>query len=88
VLHKGWKLIRADRPDKRWLFNLVTDPTEQVNLAPEEPAKVAELEALLAAHNEEQAEPMWPSVLDGPQLIDKHGGQPFAEGDDYIYWPN
>ena len=40
VLHKGWKMIRADRPDKRWLFNLVTDPTEQVNLAAEEPAKV------------------------------------------------
>jgi arylsulfatase A-like enzyme len=88
VLHKGWKMIRADRPDKRWLFNLVTDPTEQVNLAAEEPAKVAELEALLAAHNAVQAEPMWPSVQDGPQLIDKHGGQPYAEGDDYIYWPN
>jgi uncharacterized sulfatase len=88
VLHRGWKLIRADRPDKRWLFNLAEDPTEQLNLAAEAPEKVAELEALLAAHNAEQAEPMWPSVLDGPQLIDKHGGQPFEPGDDYIYWPN
>ncbi len=88
VLHNGWKMIRADRPDKRWLYNLQTDPTEQVNLAAEEPARLAELEALLAAHNAEQAEPMWPSVLDGPQLIDKHGGQPYEEGDDYIYWPN
>jgi arylsulfatase A-like enzyme len=88
VLHQGWKLIRADRPDKRWLFHLTEDPTEQVNLAAEEPARVAELEALLAAHNAEQAEPLWPSVLDGPQLVDKHGGEPYEEGDEYIYWPN
>ena len=88
VLHKGWKMIRADIPDKRWLFNLVSDPTEQNNLAAEEPAKLAELEALLAVHNAEQAAPMWPSVLNGPQLIDKHGGQPYEPGDDYIYWPN
>jgi len=88
VLHKGWKLIRAERPDKRWLFHLASDPTEQVNLAAEAPAKVAELEALLAAHNAEQAPPMWPSVMDSPQLIDKHGGQAYEPGDEYIYWPN
>ncbi len=88
VLHRGWKLIRADRPDKRWLFHLIEDPTEQVNLAAEEPARVAELEALLAAHNAAQAAPLWPSVIDSPQLIDKHGGEPYQEGDEYIYWPN
>lgn len=88
VLHQGWKLIRADRPDKRWLFHLTMDPTEQVNLAAESPAKVAELEALLNAHNAEQVAPMWPSVIDGPQLVDKHGGQDYEEGDEYIYWPN
>ncbi|MEQ8859039.1 MAG: sulfatase-like hydrolase/transferase [Pseudomonadales bacterium] len=88
VQHLGWKLIRADQPDKRWLFDLAVDPTEQVNLASREPAKVRELEALLTAHNAEQAEPLWPSVLNSPQLIDKHGGQPYVEGDEYIYWPN
>jgi uncharacterized sulfatase len=88
VQHRGWKLIRADRPDKRWLFDLTSDPTEQVNLAAERPDKVDELEALLAAHNAEQAEPLWPSVINSPQLIDKHGGQPYEEGDEYIYWPN
>lgn len=88
VQHQGWKLIRADRPNKRWLFNLTIDPTERNNLASEEPQKVAELEALLAAHNAEQAEPLWPSVLDFPQLVDKHGGQEYVAGDEYIYWPN
>lgn len=88
VWHEGWKLIRADKPDKRWLFNLIEDPTEQNNLADQMPDRVAALEALLAAHNAEQADPMWPSVLNAPQLIDKHGGQPYEEGDEYIYWPN
>lgn len=40
VLHKGWKLIRAEQshlpqpaPMAKWLFNLTVDPTEQTNLA-------------------------------------------------------
>ena len=88
VLHKSWKLIRADTPDKRWLFNLAIDPTEQNNLADSEPEHLAELEALLTAHNAQQADPLWPSFLDSPQLIDKHGGQAYKDGDEYIYWPN
>ncbi|MBD3647360.1 MAG: sulfatase-like hydrolase/transferase [Pseudomonadales bacterium] len=88
VQHEGWKLIRADIPDKRWLFNLAEDSTEKTNLADSMPGKVAELQALLDAHNAEQAEPLWPSVLNAPQLIDKHGGQEYKEGDEYIYWPN
>ncbi len=89
VRHQGWKLIRADLPENaRWLFDLDADPMERRNLAASEPAKVAEIQALLDAHNAEQAEPLWPSVLDSPQLIDKHGEQPYEPGDEYIYWPN
>jgi uncharacterized sulfatase len=95
VLHDGWKLIRSDQPDKppgtgqkKWLFDLSADPTEQHNLAAQFPQRVAALEALLAAHNAEQAEPMWPSVLQSPQRIDKTGIEPYAEDDEYIYWPN
>ena len=95
VLHDGWKLIRADQPDlgpdapqKKWLFNLAIDPTEKNNLLPSSAAKVAELEALLFAHNAEQAETLWPTTMNAPQLIDKHGGQAYVEGDEYIYWPN
>lgn len=95
VLHEGWKLIRADQPDKpaaagqkKWLFNLGEDPTEKKNLVQQFPGKVATLEALLAAHNAEQAKPLWPSIVQSPQLIDKTGGQPYEEGDEYIYWPN
>ena len=89
VLHDGWKLIRTEKPNNnRWLFHLAVDPTEQTNLAAAEPARLAELEALLDAHNAEQADPMWPSVTQSPQLIDKHGGQAYEAGDEYIYWPN
>ncbi|MEM7099729.1 MAG: sulfatase-like hydrolase/transferase [Pseudomonadota bacterium] len=89
VRHDDWKLIRTETPEsKRWLFDLSADPTEQTNLAEYETDKLAELEALLAAHNAEQAQPMWPSVLNSPKRIDKHPGQPHEETDEYIYWPN
>jgi arylsulfatase A-like enzyme len=95
VLHKGWKLIRADQShlpqpvaQAKWLFHLAVDPTEQTNLATDNPDKVAELEGLLAAHNAEQVEPLWPSVLNSPQLIDKTSNEPYEEGDEFIYWPN
>ncbi|CAI8278456.1 MAG: Arylsulfatase [Porticoccaceae bacterium UBA1117] len=95
VLHKGWKLIRSedakngpDAPQLKWLFNLETDPTEQNNLAEVNVAKVAELDALLATHNAEQAPPAWPSAVNAAQRIDKHGGEPYAETDEYVYFPN
>ena len=95
MLHNGWKLIRADQidkgpnaPQKKWLFHLSEDPTEQTNLVTSETGKVAELEELLAAHNAEQAVPAWPSVVDAPQRIDKTGIEPYADDDEYIYWPN
>ena len=95
VLHKGWKLISAEQsnlpqpaPRAKWLFNLALDPTEQNNLAADNLEKVAELETLLAAHNAEQVEPLWPSVFNSPQLIDKTSNEPFEEGDEFVYWPN
>ena len=69
-------------------FNLLEDPTEKNNLVVEYPEKVEELDNLLKKHNLEQIESMWPSVINGPILIDKHSGQQYEEGDEYIYWPN
>src|SRR5690606_27550332 len=88
VLHDGWKLITTERPPTEWLFHLATDPTEQHNVANRYPERVAQLEALLAAHNAEQAEPMWPSVVETPVLIDKTSAQAYEEGDEFAYWPN
>jgi len=96
VLSEGWKLIRANQPEKpagtaqkKFLFHLAQDPTEQHNLVDSRADKVAELDALLDTHNAEQAEPLWPSVLLAPQLIDKAGStHQYQQGDDYLYWPN
>ena len=94
VRHGDWKLIvsaqapAATRPTRRWLFNLADDPTERRDLAGEQPQQVAALQSLLDAHNAEQAEPLWPSVIDGPQRIDKTEAEEHAPGDEYVYWPN
>ena len=88
VLHEGWKLIRTNKEGQKWLFNLNDDPTEKNNLLKNFPKKVAALDILLDNHNSEQLESMWPSVMNAPILIDKHFGEDYEEGDEYIYWPN
>ncbi len=88
VLHQGWKLMVSDFPDKRWLFNLHDDPTEQNNLALAMSGQVEVLQTLLDEHNASQAEPIWPSVIDAPQLVDKTGAESYVDGDEFIYWPN
>ncbi|EHQ56928.1 arylsulfatase A family protein [gamma proteobacterium HIMB55] len=88
VRHKDWKLQVTARPDKRWLFNLAGDPTEQINLAESKPEKVTELMALLDAHAAAARPALYPAVLESAITIDKTLVEPFEEGDDYIYWPN
>jgi arylsulfatase A-like enzyme len=83
-----WKMSVADIPDKVWLYNLTTDPTEQTNVADSMSGKVAELQALLDAHNAEQVEPIWPSVLQDYVTIDKTDEEFLLPEDEYIYWPN
>jgi uncharacterized sulfatase len=81
-------MMVSERPEKVWLFNLREDPTEQNNIASQHPEKVVELRAMLQAHNAEQAEPLWDTVIEGPVRIDKTTADPWEEGDEYIYWPN
>lgn len=88
VRHKDWKLQVADRPKKQWLFNLAVDPTEQNNLATQEPTKLAELLALLEAHAAAAVPHRYPPVTEFPIAIDKTLTEPFEDGDEYIYWPN
>ena len=83
----GWKLQFAERPNKTWLYNLNEDPTEQVNLAKENPEKVAELKALVKAHNATQREPLFPAVAEMPVTIDKTLEEEATPEDEYIYWP-
>ena len=83
-----WKLQVDGKQDKRWLFDLANDPTEQVNLANRNPEKLAELEALLAAHHKDRKPALYPTTADMVTMIDKTLAERFEDGDEYIYWPN
>jgi uncharacterized sulfatase len=84
----GWKLHVSAHPQRVWLFDLNTDPTEQRDLAAVHPEKIAELRALLAAHNMEQAPPLWDSFAEMPVAVDKTLAEPEAPEDEVIWWPN
>lgn len=88
IMHRGWKLqINASSKITR-LYNLELDPFEKTDLSLANAAKVQELMALLTLHNEDQAEPLWPSQVEIPIWIDKSLGDAPTLDDDYIYWPN
>ncbi len=91
VRHGDWKLQVNDRPTdglQKWLYNLESDPTEQNNLAGSHPDKVAELSALLAAHQASSRGPLYPAVSEMAVLVDKTRADKYVEGDEYVYTPN
>ncbi len=83
-----WKLQVNGKQGKAWLYNLAADPTEQRNLAASQPAKRAELAALIAAHEKGRKPALYASTFDTPVSIDRTLDQPYRKGDEYIYWPN
>ncbi len=83
-----WKLQVNERQDRRWLFNLAEDPTEQVNLVDTRPEKLSELEALIEAHWADARPPLYPHQTESPVCIDKTVADPPCENDEYIIWPN
>ncbi|WP_084398663.1 sulfatase [Henriciella aquimarina] len=89
VVRKGdWKLQISKRPDKVWLYDLASDPTEQTNLAETRPDKVEELQAVLEAHQQGAREPLYPYTMEGPVAVDKTLADTIEPGDEIIYWPN
>ena len=89
AVRKGdWKLQVSSRPDKVWLFNLAIDPTEQVNLAAKDPARVAELRKLIEAQNAGLPRPLWPGLLEAAIRIDVPLNAPWKKDQEYVYWAN
>ena len=91
VRHNDYKMQVYDHPAEGkqvWLNNLSSDPTEQVNLAQTEPGIAKHLFELLEAHHSEAAPPQYPSVIQGPVMIDKTLVDSYIEGDEYVYSPN
>ena len=83
-----WKLQVSKRPDKVWLFNLATDPTERVNLAAKDPARVTELRKLIEAQNVDLPKPLWPGLIEGAIRIDVPLNVPWQKDQEYVYWAN
>jgi uncharacterized sulfatase len=83
-----WKLQVNEKQRKAWLFNLAADPTETTDLAARNPAKRAELQALIDAHHRGRKPPLYASTTDLAVMIDKTLAQQFTPGDEFVYWPN
>ena len=88
VIKNGWKLQVDELQNKKWLFDLNNDPTEQNNLVATATEKLAELSKLRTELLIEQPEPIWKGALSMPIPMDKHLKQGFTKEDDYAYWTN
>jgi arylsulfatase A-like enzyme len=88
ALSKGWKIHVSNPPGKTWLFDMVADPTEQVNLADSEPQQLARMQQVLSDGLSSWGEPGWPQFLAAPIHVDKHLNEPVTADDEVIYWGN
>ena len=88
LIKDGWKLQVDLIQNKKWLYNLNEDPTEQINLIESYLEKLNELEKILNKKLSEQVKPIWPSLLDWPIFIDKTLDETVNKNDEYIFWAN
>ena len=88
LIKEGWKLQVDLVQNKKWLYNLNQDPTEQLNLSESNFTKLNELEEILNNKLSEQVKPIWPSLLDWPIFVDKTLDQEVNNKDEYIFWAN
>ena len=88
IIKEGWKLQVDLVQNKKWLYNLKEDPTEQINLIKSDLEKLNELEKILNKKLSEQVKPIWPSLLDWPIFIDKTLDETVNNNDEYIFWAN
>ena len=88
IIKEGWKLQVDLVQNKKWLYNLNEDPTEQINLIKSDLKKLNELEKILNKKLSEQVKPIWPSLLDWPIFIDKTLDEKVNKNDEYIFWAN
>ena len=88
LIKDGWKLQVDLVQNKKWLYNLNEDPTEQLNLSESNFTKLNELEEILNNKLSEQVKPIWPSLLDWPIFIDKTLDDKVNKNDEYIFWAN
>lgn len=84
----GWNLRLNERQDRRWLFSLAADPTEQGNPADVRRQKLGDLEALVEAHCADPRVSLSLHRSESPVCIDKTLADTPCENNRYIIWPN
>ena len=90
VRDKRWKLVVSappQSPRKEWLFDL-TEEGERVDLLAEHPQVANRLRGALEAHNEAQAEPLWPWITTKATNIDRDLSQEDQPDDEFAYMSN
>jgi arylsulfatase A-like enzyme len=88
VRDANWKLQVSGNPQRAWLFDLATDPTERHDQSRARVDIVNRLRAEIAAHDRQMAKPLWPALLEEPIRIDVPADAPWKPGQDFVYWPN
>lgn len=85
-----YKLHVCGNPEKKWLFNLKTDPSESTNLVEltEYSRKLEEMLLQLKQIEVQQRESLWPSMTETAVHIDKLFEFNETYEDEYLYWPN
>jgi arylsulfatase A-like enzyme len=83
-----WKLQVSRNPQRIWLFDLSSDPTERDDLSNLRPDVLARLRSELRGHDSQMARPLWPALLEEPIRIDVPADAPWKPGQEYVYWPN
>ena len=84
----NWKLQIDGKQNKKWLFDLADDPTEQVNLAENRADKLAELQGLMEQHFSNARTPLYQYTIENAVMIDKTLNEEYQPGDEYAWWPN
>jgi arylsulfatase A-like enzyme len=83
-----WKLQVAERPNKLWLFDMSTDPTEHQNLADRYPDEVKRLESGLAEFDRQMPPSLWPAMMEQANRIYVPSDAPWRADQEYVYWSN
>lgn len=83
-----WKLQLQQSPRRIWLYDLEADPGERTNLAQQRPEVVDYLTARIQLHDQQQAQPLWPSLVQAPVALDKTSRQKLLAKDAYVMWSN
>ena len=90
VRDERWKLMVSappESPRKEWLFDLTAEG-EWVDRLAEHPEVAARLRGVLEAHNEAQAEPLWPWATATATNVDRDLSQDDQPEDEFTYMSN